>query len=80
MKSRTKGMKKAQNAKLNAPKAQIYRMMNKLNARADPPQTASPPTNCLRNGYLAADDRPNRVASSCGFQKSLVDFIELLDE
>jgi hypothetical protein len=76
MKSRTKGMKKAQNAKLNAPKAQIYQMMNKLNARADPPQTASPPTNCLRNGYLAADDR----SESCGFQKSLVDVIELLDE
>jgi hypothetical protein len=42
-------------------------MMNKLNMQADPPQKASPRTDCLRNGYLATDDR----SESCGFQKSL---------
>jgi hypothetical protein len=57
MKSRTKRMKKAQNAKLNAPKPQVWRTMNKLNMQADSRKKASPRANCLQNDYLATNDR-----------------------
>jgi hypothetical protein len=67
MKNRGKGTKKAQNAKLIAPKPKIHWVVNRLNMQADPRQKARPRTDCLRNDYLAADDRPRSV----GCQKML---------
>jgi hypothetical protein len=49
MRSKGKGTKKAQNAKLNAPKVKIHKMMNRLDLQADPRQKACPRTNYLRS-------------------------------
>ena len=53
---RRRGTRKAQNAKLNAPKPKVHWMTNRLNMQADPRQKACPRTDYLRNYYLAADD------------------------